>query len=174
MISSADFGLYLGCGSTGMPRPSSRTSSLLPGSNSTWMVSAWPATASSMALSSTSATRWCIARSSVPPIYMPGRLRTDRSNRSPLFLFFAMVLVFVGGRRGSPMAASPLDMVGKAREINYIRWRTDVRIAARPDHPDRAAACGHERQRRYLRRLGAVADGYCGRHAGGPGGAWPG
>ena len=43
---------------------------------------AWPATASSMALSSTSATRWCSARSSVPPMYMPGRLRTGSSPSS--------------------------------------------------------------------------------------------
>jgi hypothetical protein len=43
---------------------------------------AWPATASSMALSITSAKRWCSAFSSVPPIYMPGRRRTGSSPSS--------------------------------------------------------------------------------------------
>ena len=40
---------------------------------------AWPATASSIELSSTSAKRWCIAASSVPPMNMPGRRRTGSS-----------------------------------------------------------------------------------------------
>ena len=43
---------------------------------STSMKLAWPATASSMALSMTSAKRWCSAFRQVPPIYMPGRRRT--------------------------------------------------------------------------------------------------
>ncbi len=43
---------------------------------------AWPATASSMALSMTSEKRWCRAFSSVPPIYMPGRRRTGSSPSS--------------------------------------------------------------------------------------------
>src|SRR6185437_11971646 len=66
----------LGCGSTGIPRPSSVTVSWPSASSRTEITLAWPATASSMALSSTSANRWCRDRSSVPPMYMPGRLRT--------------------------------------------------------------------------------------------------
>ena len=50
-----------------------------PGASSNSMRLAWPATASSMALSRISAARWCIACSSVPPIYMPGRRRTGSS-----------------------------------------------------------------------------------------------
>ena len=46
---------------------------------STEMKVAWPATASSIELSMTSAKRWCSAFSSVPPIYMPGRRRTGSS-----------------------------------------------------------------------------------------------
>ena len=46
---------------------------------STSMREAWPATTSSIELSNTSATRWWSAGSSVPPIYMPGRLRTGSS-----------------------------------------------------------------------------------------------
>src|SRR3990167_2133374 len=76
MTSSADLPGYLGCGSTGMPRPSSLTDRKPSASSLTSMVLAKPATASSIELSSTSANRWCRARSSVPPMYMPGRLRT--------------------------------------------------------------------------------------------------
>ena len=65
-----------------MPRPSSRTVSAPSASRLTSITLAWPATASSMALSSTSANRWCSARSSVPPMYMPGRLRTGSSPSS--------------------------------------------------------------------------------------------
>ena len=59
MTSSADFFLNLGCGSTGMPRPLSVTLRKPSSSKLTSMRVAWPATASSMALSSTSAKRWC-------------------------------------------------------------------------------------------------------------------
>jgi hypothetical protein len=63
--------------STGMPRPLSATvtepSALM--ATSTWV--AWPASASSMALSTTSNTMWCRPEpSSVSPMYMPGRIRT--------------------------------------------------------------------------------------------------
>jgi hypothetical protein len=76
MISSADLPLNFGCGSTGMPRPLSRTLTVPSLARSISMRLACPATASSMALSSASATKWCSARSSVPPMYMPGRRRT--------------------------------------------------------------------------------------------------
>ena len=59
-----------------MPRPLSETLSQPPSSSETSMKVAWPATASSMELSITSANRWCSALTSVPPIYMPGRRRT--------------------------------------------------------------------------------------------------
>ena len=42
----------------------------------TSMLSQKPASASSMALSTISYTRWCSPRSSVEPMYMPGRRRT--------------------------------------------------------------------------------------------------
>ena len=51
ITSSADLPGYLGCGSTGMPRPLSVTVRRLPGSSVTSMRLAWPATASSIALS---------------------------------------------------------------------------------------------------------------------------
>ena len=82
ITSSADLPGCLGCGSTGMPRPSSLTVSEAVGVQVDLISLAWPATASSMALSSTSANRWCRARSSVPPMYMPGRLRTGSSPSS--------------------------------------------------------------------------------------------
>ena len=59
MTSSADFLGNFGCGSTGMPRPLSSTLSQPLSSSETSMKVAWPATASSMALSITSAKRWC-------------------------------------------------------------------------------------------------------------------
>ena len=66
-------------GSTGMPRPLSRTVTEL----SAWMVtsmrSANPARASSMELSTTSTTRWCRPRVPVEPMYIPGRRRTPSS-----------------------------------------------------------------------------------------------
>ena len=82
ITSSADLPGYLGCASTGMPRPLSVTVRRLPGSSVTSMRLAWPATASSIALSMTSAARWWSARSSVPPMYMPGRRRTGSSPSS--------------------------------------------------------------------------------------------
>jgi len=76
MTSNADLSGYLGCLSTGIPRPLSliRIEPLM--SRVISIQSACPATASSMELSRISPTRWCRARSSVPPIYIPGRLRT--------------------------------------------------------------------------------------------------
>src|SRR3954465_3172959 len=55
ITSSADLPGYLGCGSTGMPRPLSNTVRRLPASSVTSMRLAWPATASSIAFSSTPA-----------------------------------------------------------------------------------------------------------------------
>ena len=62
ITSSADLPGNLGCGSTGMPRPLSVTVRRLPGSSVTSIRLAWPATASSIALSITSAARWWSAR----------------------------------------------------------------------------------------------------------------
>ena len=50
--------------------------------NRTSMRLAWPAIASSIELSMTSAKRWWSALESVPPIYMPGRRRTGSSPSS--------------------------------------------------------------------------------------------
>src|SRR5258707_11387567 len=61
----------------GMPRPLSFTDTEPSALSCTVTRSAWPASASSMALSTTSYTMWCKPEpSSVSPIYMPGRLRT--------------------------------------------------------------------------------------------------
>ena len=57
MTSRADFFGNLGCGSIGIPRPLSVTDKKPPASNSTEITLAWPATASSIALSITSANR---------------------------------------------------------------------------------------------------------------------
>ena len=65
-----------GCMSTGMPRPLSITRTPPSASSVTSIVSQYPASASSTALSTTSQTRWCRPRSPVEPMYMPGRLRT--------------------------------------------------------------------------------------------------
>ncbi len=63
--------------STGMPRPLSETVQEPSALRVTVTRSAWPASASSMALSTTSYTMWWRPEpSSVSPIYMPGRLRT--------------------------------------------------------------------------------------------------
>jgi PAS domain S-box-containing protein len=82
MTSSALMALNFGCGSTGMPRPLSRTVSQLSGASETSMKPACPATASSIELSRISAARWCSAASAVPPTYMPGRRRTGSSPSS--------------------------------------------------------------------------------------------
>jgi hypothetical protein len=82
ITSTDDLPGNLGCSSTGMPRPLSEMVSRLPSPSSTSIRVAWPATASSIALSSTSAARWCSARSSVPPMYIPGRRRTGSSPSS--------------------------------------------------------------------------------------------
>ena len=76
ITSRADFVLYFGCGPTGIPRPLSLIVTVSEASKCISIRFASPATASSMALSSNSATRCCIAASSEPPIYIPGRLRT--------------------------------------------------------------------------------------------------
>src|SRR4051812_49331085 len=59
-----------------MPRPSSATSTPPSSRIRTSTLDAYPAIASSTALSTTSQTRWCRPRSPVDPMYMPGRLRT--------------------------------------------------------------------------------------------------
>src|SRR5688572_19148113 len=63
--------------SVGMPRPLSTTEIELSVWITTLMSSQWPASASSIALSTTSNTMWCRPEpSEVSPMYMPGRLRT--------------------------------------------------------------------------------------------------
>ncbi len=69
--------------STGMPRPLSNT---VTERLSAWRVTsirlAWPFVASSTALSTISQSRWCSPGLPVPPMYMPGRLRTGSSPSS--------------------------------------------------------------------------------------------
>ncbi len=74
-------------GFTGIPRPLSVTVTEL----SVWIVtvilSANPAMASSIALSTTSYTRWCRPLALVVPMYIPGRLRTgSRPSRTWMLL----------------------------------------------------------------------------------------
>ena len=87
MISTAGF-LCVGWLSTGMPRPLSRTVTLVPSLCSvTSISSAWPFMASSTELSKISQTRWCRPADPVPPMYMPGRLRTgSRPSRTVMLL----------------------------------------------------------------------------------------
>ena len=68
--------------STGIPRPLSTTVMISPSEIFTVISSQYPASASSMALSTISYTRWCSPLSEVEPIYMPGRLRTASSPSS--------------------------------------------------------------------------------------------
>src|ERR1700716_3684976 len=73
--------------SVGMPRPLSTTEMELSVWITTLMSSQWPASASSMALSTTSNTMWCRpVPSEVSPMYIPGRLRTASSPFSTLML----------------------------------------------------------------------------------------
>src|SRR3954471_24677213 len=66
--------------SVGMPRPLSTTEIELSVWITTLMSWQWPASASSIALSTTSNTMWCKpVPSDVSPMYMPGRLRTASS-----------------------------------------------------------------------------------------------
>jgi hypothetical protein len=82
MTSSAGF-LSLGWLSTGMPRPLSVTVAVRPSAwRVTWMVVAWPFMASSTELSTISQRRWWKPSLPVPPMYMPGRLRTGSSPSS--------------------------------------------------------------------------------------------
>src|SRR5262249_27903844 len=68
-------------------RPLSRTVQEPSAFRITSMRSAWPASVSSIALSTTSCTMWCRPEpSSVSPIYMPGRLRTASRPFSTLML----------------------------------------------------------------------------------------
>ena len=63
--------------SVGMPRPLSTTEIELSVWMTTLMSLQWPASASSIALSTTSKTMWCRpVPSDVSPMYIPGRLRT--------------------------------------------------------------------------------------------------
>ena len=74
---------FFGCLSTGMPRPLSDTVMLRPSSwRITSIVEAYPLVASSTALSTISHSRWCSPGLPVPPMYMPGRLRTGSSPSS--------------------------------------------------------------------------------------------
>jgi hypothetical protein len=73
--------------STGMPRPLSETATEPSSRMLTTTSSACPASASSMALSTTSNTMWCRpVPSCTSPMYMPGRLRTASSPRSTVIL----------------------------------------------------------------------------------------
>ena len=65
-----------------MPRPLSRTQITSPGSMMTSMRSQYPASASSMELSTISYTRWCRPDDDVEPMYMPGRFLTASSPSS--------------------------------------------------------------------------------------------
>ena len=88
-----------------------------------------------MELSSTSATRWCSARSSVPPIYMPGRLRTgSRPSRTSIEeasysvgsaperrSFMRLLFCWLGGSMSEPEGwgkANPGSVQARFREFD--------------------------------------------------------
>ena len=72
--------------STGIPRPSSVTDIDPSAAISTTIRVQYPASASSMELSTTSYTQWCNPRWNVSPMYMAGRFRTA-SNPSSTWIF---------------------------------------------------------------------------------------
>ena len=72
--------------STGMPRPLSTTVIVLSPWIVTWISSQYPASASSMELSTTSYTRWCRPSGPVDPMYIAGRFRTASRPSSTLIL----------------------------------------------------------------------------------------
>src|SRR4051794_9116244 len=117
MISIAGF-LWVGWLSTGMPRPLSETVTLAP---SLWRVpsiwSAWPFMASSTELSKISQTRWWSPDEPVPPMYMPGRLRTgSRPSRTVMLLALYWVEVI-------------LSLSFRSR---ICRGRQSIRLVTRP------------------------------------------
>src|SRR5215216_402496 len=68
------------------------------------MSSQWPASASSMALSTTSNTMWCRpVPSEVSPMYMPGRLRTASR---PLRILMLLESYSAAGRAAGVVTAS--------------------------------------------------------------------
>ena len=62
--------------SAGMPRPLSRTVTVLSALSVTQISVAYPASTSSMELSTISNSRWCRPAEPVSPMYMAGRVRT--------------------------------------------------------------------------------------------------
>src|SRR6202011_4882595 len=110
--------------SVGIPRPSSRTLQEPSGLSVTTPSFAKPASASSMALSTTSYTMWCRPEpSSVSPIYMPGRLRTASRPRSTL-IDCALYSPSSGGSTGSLIDHCPCasarrdDGIGHAEKLS--------------------------------------------------------
>ncbi len=91
---------------TGMPRPLSMTRTPPSARIVTSMKSAWPASASSTELSTTSWTMWCRPRSPVEPMYMPGRLRTaSRPSRTVI----ALASYDTGASIAAPSGAAMTD-----------------------------------------------------------------
>src|SRR5438132_246888 len=93
--------------STGRPRPLSLIEHEPSTCSVTSMRSQKPARCSSIELSSTSKTQWCSPRSSVGPIYIPGRWRTP-ARPSSLSIFEASYLAL----RGSFSASDIVEELG--------------------------------------------------------------
>ena len=119
-----------------MPRPLSSTVTEL----SVWMRTmirvAKPACASSTALSTTSQTMWCSPeRSSVSPMYIPGRLRTASG---PLRTLMLSAVVALPGQAVTPSRGHHLDGAGahpphrarrQARQHHLLVRRGEQRLA---------------------------------------------
>ena len=116
----------VGWRSTGIPRPSSVTSTPSSSRSRTVMRMAWPARCSSTALSTTSQMRWCRPRGSVEPMYIAGRLRTPSRPLRTLMDFALYSVTFGLGEGGG----EGMVMVG---------WRRSER------HATRAGPGGRER-----------------------------
>src|SRR6266550_498025 len=124
-----------------MPRPSSCTDT----DPLAWMVNsmvfAWPASASSTELSTTSYTRWCRPSAPTPRMYMCGRLRTASSPSRTLMLS-AEYSPAAGTEEGARFscAVSKISPLGSAQ--NYHPKRAGSKAKRRSDHSGNRAFSG--------------------------------
>src|SRR3954469_7293194 len=138
--------------SVGIPRPLSTTEMELSVWITTLMSSQWPASASSIALSTTSNTMWCRpVPSEVSPMYMPGRLRTASR---PFRILMLSELYSAGGR------AAGFVTSGAGTVANGIPG-CPLRLLDAHRHHDvlEVLAAGHLHQRAGIRVAHREGDG---------------
>ena len=120
----------------------------------TTMSSQWPASASSIELSTTSNTRWCRpVPSEVSPMYMPGRLRTaSRPSRIWMRAFAVGVVAAAWSRSGSrcrsracrPARCAALRLGLAHQDLSVIGASQASRLGdRRPLRPNSRAVCAH-------------------------------